>query len=118
MPPRPEQHVDGVSLVPLLRGGTELPREAIFWHYPHYGNQGGTPGSSVRSGDWKLIEFFEDGRLELYNLRRDPGEKENRAAAEPEIAARLLELLRNWRREVEALLPAAGDPPFFRRRLS
>lgn len=118
VPPRPEQHVDGVSLVPLLRGGTELPREAIFWHYPHYGNQGGTPGGSVRSGDWKLIEFFEDGRLELYNLRRDPGEKENRAAAEPEIAARLLELLRNWRREVEALLPAAGDPPFFRRRLS
>lgn len=118
VPPRPEQHVDGVSLVPLLRGGTELPREAIFWHYPHYGNQGGTPGGSVRSGDWKLIEFFEDGRLELYNLRCDPGEKENRAAAEPEIAARLLELLRNWRREVEALLPAAGDPPFFRRRLS
>ncbi|MHC4788061.1 MAG: sulfatase, partial [Planctomycetota bacterium] len=67
--PIPQQHCDGVSLMPLLKGSQELERDAIFWHYPHYGNQGGTPGSSVRAGDWKLIEFFEDGRLELYNLR-------------------------------------------------
>ncbi len=65
----PEQHCDGESILPLLKGGNTMKREAIFWHYPHYGNQGGTPGSSVRCGDYKLIEFFEDGRLELYNLR-------------------------------------------------
>ena len=58
-----------------------LDREAIFWHYPHYGNQGGTPGSSVRAGDCKLIEFFEDGRLELYNLANDIGEERNLAEA-------------------------------------
>ncbi|MCL1888871.1 MAG: sulfatase, partial [Kiritimatiellaeota bacterium] len=83
LPPRPEQHMDGVSLVPLFKGDTSFNRGAVFWHYPHYGNQGGTPGSSVREGDWKLIEFFEDGRLELYNLRDDPSESQNVAAAQP-----------------------------------
>ena len=73
-PLRPDLHCDGVSFAGLLRGEQELPREAIFWHYPHYGNQGGTPGSSLRAGDFKLIEFFEDGRLELYNLRLDIGD--------------------------------------------
>ncbi len=64
--------VEGESLLPLFTGEAQaLKREAIFWHYPHYGNQGGTPGSSIRAGDWKLIEFFEDGRIELYNLRDD-----------------------------------------------
>ncbi len=115
LPPKPEQHVDGVSFVPLLRGETELPREAIFWHYPHYGNQGGTPGSSVRSGEWKLIEFFEDGRLELYHLRRDPGEAHNLAESESETTVRLHTQLRNWRREVEALLPAVNPHPFTRK---
>ena len=115
LPLKPEQHVDGVSLVPLLKGGAGVSREAIFWHYPHYGNQGGTPGSSVRCGDWKLIEFFEDSRLELYNLRRDIGEMNNLAGVEPEIVVRLHSLLRNWRYEVEALLPAVNKQPFFRR---
>jgi len=101
----PEQHCDGVSLMPLLRGGSALDREAIFWHYPHYGNQGGTPGSSVRAGDWKLIEFFEDGRLELYNLREDPGEKDNRAEREPGRVKELHGLLRAWREEMEAIIP-------------
>jgi len=105
LPPRPEQHTDGVSLVPLLRGGGRLGREAIFWHYPHYGNQGGTPGSSVRAGDWKLIEFFEDDRLELYNLREDEGEHHNLAAAHPDRARRLQQTLAAWRRRVEAKLP-------------
>lgn len=109
--PLPRQHKDGVSLAPLLSGADALPREAIYWHYPHYGNQGGTPGSSVRAGDWKLIEFFEDGRLELYNLRRDPGEKENLAAKEPARAAELRALLVSWREEVEAKLPA-GNPEY------
>ncbi|MEX0774104.1 MAG: sulfatase [Phycisphaeraceae bacterium] len=104
LPMMPQQHVDGVSLMPLLEGH-ELERGAIYWHYPHYGNQGGTPGASVRDGDWKLIEFFEDGHLELYNLREDEEEKHNRAATEPELTRRLLEQLHRWRREVEALIP-------------
>ena len=56
LPPKPEQHQDGRSLVPLLRGGATAEREAIYWHYPHYSNQGGFPGGAVRMGDWKLIE--------------------------------------------------------------
>ena len=75
----PQQHTDGVSIVPLLMGGCNLPRDAIFWHYPHYGNQGGTPGASLRMGDYKLIKFFEDNRVELYNLREDSGEKHDLA---------------------------------------
>jgi arylsulfatase A-like enzyme len=103
--PIPEQHCDGVSLVPLLKGGGELPREAIFWHYPHYGNQGGTPGSSARMGDDKLIEFFEDGRLELYDLRHDIGERHNLAAQEPELRDRMRDALAAWRESVEAKIP-------------
>jgi len=103
--PLPEQHRDGISFVPLLKGADALAREAIFWHYPHYGNQGGTPGSSVRAGDWKLIEFFEDGRLELYNLRDDIGEARNVAAGNPGIVQELHTLLADWRASVEAKIP-------------
>jgi len=103
--PLPEQHCDGVSLLPLLDGGDNLDREAIFWHYPHYGNQGGTPGSSIRAGDHKLIEFFEDGHVELYNLREDVGEQMNLAAVEPRLAKGLREMLVRWRERVEAKIP-------------
>jgi len=105
LPLRPEQHVDGVSLAPLLRGEGALEREAIYWHYPHYGNQGGTPGASLRAGDWKLIEFYEDGRLELYNLREDVSEAHNCAAEQPELATHLHRLLAAWRESVAAQLP-------------
>jgi arylsulfatase A-like enzyme len=101
----PDQHCDGVSLVPLLKGGDSLDREAIFWHYPHYGNQGGRPGSSVRSGDYKLIEFFEDGRVELYNLREDIGEAHNLAQAKPGLTRKLQGMLADWRETVEAKIP-------------
>jgi arylsulfatase A-like enzyme len=101
----PEQHCDGVSFLPLLKGTGTLDREAIFWHYPHYGNQGGTPGSSVRCGDYKLIEFFEDGRLELYNLREDVSEKHNIAKDKPDITQKLKEMLVDWREKVEAKIP-------------
>jgi arylsulfatase A-like enzyme len=101
----PEQHVDGVSLLALLEGKRTLDREAIYWHYPHYGNQGGTPGSSVRVSDLKLIEFFEDGRLELYDLRVDVGEEHNLAAERPALTRRLADLLAAWRDEVEAKIP-------------
>ena len=105
LPSRPEQHVDGRSFVDLLKRG-ELPERPIFWHYPHYGNQGGSPGSAVRLGDWKLIEWFEQGRsLELYNLSDDIGETENLISAESERAKEMLVMLREWRRSVDAKMP-------------
>lgn len=106
LPLRTQQHPDGESLLPLLTESGTLQRDAIFWHYPHYGNQGGTPGCAVRSGDWKLIEFFEDGRLELYNLRDDISESRNLAGEQPEIVARLHRRLVDWRESVAALRPA------------
>jgi arylsulfatase A-like enzyme len=105
LPLRPEQHVDGVSLLPLLKGAQSLAREAIFWHYPHYGNQGGTPGSSIRVGDYKLLHFFEDDRIELYNLRDDISEDHDLAAEMPVLAGQLKTRLADWRARVEAKIP-------------
>ena len=101
----PEQHADGVSLMPLLGGADALPDRPIFWHYPHYGNQGGRPGASVRLGDWKLIEFFEDGQTELYNLREDIGETRNLAAEERERHDAMADRLHDWQASVEAKIP-------------
>lgn len=100
-----EQHTDGISLAPLLRGAHRLDREAIFWHYPHYGNQGGTPGASVRLGDYKLITFYEDDHAELYNLREDIAEERDLAAEEPRRVAEMRQLLEEWRARVGALMP-------------
>jgi arylsulfatase A-like enzyme len=106
LPAKPEQHVDGVSLVPLLRQTGSTVARAIYWHYPHYGNQGGSPGSAVRIGDWKLIEFFEDHRLELYNLKNDLGEQHNLAVEQGKRAAGLHEKLKAWRAAVGARMPS------------
>ncbi len=104
LPLRPQQHVDGVSLVPLLKGGAQ-PERPLFWHYPHYSNQGGGPGGAVRVGDYKLIEWFEDMRVELFNLKDDPGEHHDLAAAIPEKAAALRQQLHQWRESVGAAMP-------------
>ncbi len=104
LPDRPDQHVDGQDILPLLRGKA-MDRGPIFWHYPHYGNQGGTPGSAVRWGDWKLIEFFETGKLELYNLRDDISEHIDLAGRDPQRVAQLHRALQAWRAEIEALIP-------------
>jgi arylsulfatase A-like enzyme len=103
--PLPRQHVDGVSIAPLLKGDGQPEREAIFWHYPHYANQGGTPGCSVRSGDYKLIEFFEDGHAELYNLREDVSEERDLSRALPEVAEGLRTMLHAWLKQVDAKIP-------------
>ncbi len=94
--------VDGVSLRPVLRGEGDLAPRALYWHYPHYSNQGGRPGSSVRQGDYKLVEFFEDGRRELYNLKKDAGETRNLVEEQPEKAKELASKLDAWRHEVGA----------------
>jgi len=103
--PRPKQHIDGVSLVPLLKGKKSLDREAIYWHYPHYGNQGGFTGGVVRMGDYKLVENYTESSIELYNLKNDIGEKNNLAEKMPKRTAKLKAMLENWRKEVDAKMP-------------
>ncbi len=79
LPLRPEQHADGVSLVPLLKKTGTLDRRAIYWHYPHYHGSGSRPSGAVRAGDYKLIEWYEDGQIELYDLAHDLSEQKNLA---------------------------------------
>ena len=91
----------------------ELKRGPLFWHYPHYGNQGGAPGGAVRDGDWKLIEWYEDGSRELFNLRDDLGEQKNVAAENPDRVKALAARLSAWRLEVHAIMPTP-NPRFSR----
>lgn len=110
IPVPPAQAVDGVSLVPLLKGASLAPRP-LYWHYPHYGNQGGEPSSIIMDGDWKLIHYHEDGRDELYHLRRDPGETRDLAATAGERATQLRAQLDAWLKATNARFPAP-DPEF------
>ncbi|AQT66981.1 Arylsulfatase [Anaerohalosphaera lusitana] len=105
LPLMPEQHKDGVSIVPLLEGGDSLDREAIFWHYPHYGNQGGSPSAAVRAGEYKLIEWYEDDSVELYNLEKDISEEHDLSEKMPEKTAELRMMLHEWQEEVDAKMP-------------
>ncbi len=104
--------IDGRSLLPLLNGGAAPARDALYWHYPHYGNQGGFPGGAVRMGDWKLLENYEDGSVQLYHLKADPGEKTDLAAREPDRVQAMRAKLHAWYREVGAkfLTAKAGGP--------
>ena len=99
--PQPGQTLDGASLMPVLRGGG-LPERALFWHYPHYGNQGGAPGAAVRRGDWKLIEWAEDSRTELFNLAQDLGEQHDLSAKETQRVQQLRAELAAWQKQVGA----------------
>ena len=97
--------LDFQDLSPLLfdsKPPAEAKPRVLFWHQPHYMNQGGKPGGVVREGDWKLIEQYEDGSLELYNLAKDPGETTDVAATEPNRVAALRGKLEAWRRSVGA----------------
>lgn len=103
LPPKKEQHVDGRSFVKLLRDPlARFERPPLFWHYPHYSNQGGFPASAIRMGDYKLIEDLEDGELELYNLRDDISEHNNLLQLYPERAASMHQALGDWRKTVGA----------------
>jgi len=104
LPLRPDQHADGTSFVSLLEG-EKMTRGPIYWHYPHYGNMGFAPAGAVRDGDWKLLEFYEDGRLELYNLKDDLGEQKDLGPAMPEKARELRKMLADWRKTVGAQMP-------------
>jgi arylsulfatase A-like enzyme len=102
--PQRGQTLDGVSLLPLFNGQPP-PDRALFWHYPHYGNQGGAPYAAIRRGDWKLIEWFEGNRVELFNLTTDLGEQNNLAESEPERVRKLQTELHAWQQQVGAKFP-------------
>lgn len=119
--PKPAGNIlDGRSIVPLLKGTDSFKRKAIFWHFPAYLEPYNaeqqpwrmTPGGAVRQGDWKLIEFFEDGKVELYNLKDDISETKNLAKTKPEKARELHELLIEWRKSVNASVPTEKNPKY------
>jgi arylsulfatase A-like enzyme len=106
LPPKPGQHRDGLSLVrPLLRTGAP-DRERLFFHFPHYHGSGNRPSGAARVGDYKLLEWFEDGKIELYDLSADIGESRDLTSQMPELAGGLHEILEEWRRSVGAQMPA------------
>ncbi len=105
LPLKPVQHVDGLSLVALLKQKASLPRKALYWHYPHFHGGGGKPSGSVRAGDYKLIEFFEDNHVELYNLNNDLSENNEISAENPQKVEELRNMLHEWRKEVNAITP-------------
>jgi arylsulfatase A-like enzyme len=101
----PEQHQDGISLKPIIDEGKVLDERPLYWHYPHYGNQGGDPSSVIRKGNWKLIHYYEDHKNELYNLKIDPYEKDNLVKIYPQVSLQLYNNLKNWLESVNAKYP-------------
>jgi arylsulfatase A-like enzyme len=105
----PGNPADGVSLTPLLRQAGLPERDAIFWHYPHYSNQGGRPGAAMRQGDYKIIKWYEDDSVELYNLRDDIGETRNLAVKMPDKARTMRTRLDAWLKELNPEMPKANS---------
>lgn len=111
-PLQPNQHTDGESLMPLLRGTGTLSRSAIYWHYPHYNQHPSSfPSGAIRNDHWKLLENYETGERELYNLASDLGETNNVAAEHPDTVALLSKKLEAWRQDVGAD-PMRPNPQF------
>ena len=111
-----DHEIDGVDLTAALKGET-LDREALYWHYPHYSNQGGMPGGAIRMGDYKLLERYEDGRVHLYNLKDDLGEQNDLSQQDPERVESMRNKLHVWYKQVDAKFlrqkkdgPAAWQP--------
>lgn len=120
--PPANYELDGLSLVPLLKDArASLDRDALYWHFPCYLQGSGdphggpfrtTPAGAIRKGDWKLIEWFESGRQELYNLRTDLSESHNLIEQHPEIATDLMHRMTNWRKQVAAPVPTTPNPRY------
>jgi|GEM_PF-187557 len=105
LPAVPDQHVDGKSFVPALNGDA-YERGPIYWHFPHYSNHGyQSPGGAIRSGDFKLLEYYENGTVQLFDLANDIGERNDLAKERPEVVARLKKQFKDWRDEVDAKMP-------------
>lgn len=111
LPLRPDLHTDGLSLKPVLQEKSFEGHDALYWHYPHYHAAGETPTSAIRVGDYKLIRHYQDGALELYDLKKDIGENKNLVKQMPEKADQLEAALDKWLSEVDAYIPGA-DPEF------
>jgi arylsulfatase A-like enzyme len=120
-----DRPMDGISILPLLQGQKELKREALFWHFPAYLEARNNPAEGardpyfrtrpaavVRMGNWKLIEYFEDGELELYNLQDDVSEKYNVVQQYPEITRNLLNIMLQWRKLTGAPVPTQRNPDY------
>tara|TARA_B100000809_G_scaffold193813_1_gene192884 strand:- start:36587 stop:38188 length:1602 start_codon:yes stop_codon:yes gene_type:complete len=99
------QHKDGISLKSIIEKGQIPDERPLYWHYPHYGNQGGDPSSIIREGDYKLIHYYEDGSNELYNIKEDAYEQDNIATKLPKITSKLSGKLKNWLVSVDAKYP-------------
>jgi len=103
--PIPSQHLDGVNLVRVLGDSADHVGSQLYWHFPHYHGSGNVPSSAIRVGDWKLIEWLETGRVELYDLAADPSETTDLAQALPNKADELRQLLSDWRDRIGAVIP-------------
>jgi arylsulfatase A-like enzyme len=103
--------LDGLDLAPLFAATDSFPTRDLYWHYPHYSNQGGRPAGALVTGAEKLIEHFEDGRVELFDLVLDPGERHDLAAEQPARTAELRERLTAWREQVGGLMPSPNPEP-------
>lgn len=101
----PSQHLDGVNLTHLFGEYGEHVGSQLYWHFPHYHGSGNVPSSAVRVGDWKLIEWLETDRVELYDLAADLSETTDLAQDMPEKAEELRQVLSNWRDQVGAVMP-------------
>jgi len=111
-PAMPKQHVDGKSFVAALKG-KEQDRGAIYWHFPHYSNHGyQSPGGAIRLGNHKLLEYYENGNVQLFDLEKDLGEQNDLSKAKPEVTKKLLKMLHDWRREVDAKMPQVKTAAF------
>jgi arylsulfatase A len=105
LPALPEQHIDGKSFVPALRAEA-YDRGPIYWHFPHYSNHGfQSPGGAIRFGQYKLLEYYENGTIQLFDLENDIGEQNDLAKSQPEIAQKLKLMLQDWRQKVDAKMP-------------
>ena len=109
---KPASSIDGVSLMPLITKRRTLAPRDLFWHYPHYSNQQGKPGGAIRSGDWKLVEMYEDGGVELYNLKADIGEQSNLAARMPARAHQMHARLKAWRNSIPGIQMPRPNPNY------
>ncbi|MEE2935084.1 MAG: sulfatase [Planctomycetota bacterium] len=104
LPTNPKLHADGVSLIPQLRGETADPR-SLFWHYPHYHGSNWKPGAAIRRDRWKLIEFYETSKVELYDLANDPGESNDLSLTRPALRDELRKELKQWQQSLKAKMP-------------
>ncbi|WP_372756148.1 sulfatase [Mariniflexile sp.] len=119
IPLQPQAHLDGVSLVPLLKGGNIEPRP-LYWHYPHYGNQGGEPSSIIRKGEWKLIYYWEDHHAELYNIEKDINERDDVANSNENLVLEMKNELLQWLDSMDthyAVIDPNWDEAAFKKKL-